>query len=309
MEWIILLIPLFVLVFSGVFVFVAVSAASFIVYYYLAGGAQSMMGAAFWDSVQMYALVAVGCFILMGQLLLKSGVSKKAYSSLTPLMERIPGGLLHTNVAICALFASIFGASAATTAVVGSSAFPELRKRNYNLGLTIGTVAAGGTLGIMIPPSSAFIIYGALTETSVGALFAAGILPGILLAVLFSIYVAVKCIKHPEFAPRSESTEPLLTSLGRLLGIWPILLLIAVVLLPILAGWSTATEASGIGVFGSIIVGMLYGDLTVKGIVESVQESTHTFCMLLLVVSSAMLLAKSAALIGLPRTLSLTIGG
>ena len=309
MEWIVLLVPLFAFVFGGVFVFVAVGATAFIVYYFLAGGAHSMMGAAVWDSIQMYALVAVGCFILMGQIILKSGISQKAYRCMAPLMERIPGGLLHTNIAICALFASIFGASAATTAVVGSSAFPELKARKYNFGLTMGTVAAGGTLGIMIPPSAAFIIYGALTETSVGALFAAGIGPGILLAILFSIYVAVKCIRNPEFAPRSEAVEPLLSALKRLIGIWPIVVLIGVVLLPILAGWSTATEASGIGVFGSIVVGMLYGDLTFKQIIESVQESTHTFCMLLLVVCSAMLLAKSAALVGLPRSLSLYIGG
>ncbi|MFH2131950.1 MAG: TRAP transporter large permease [bacterium] len=309
MEWIVLLVPLFALVFSGVFVFVAVGVTSFIVYYFLAGEAQSMMGAAFWSSIQMYALVAVGCFILMGQIIMKSGISQKVYNSLAPIMERVPGGLLHTNIAICALFASIFGASAATTAVVGSSAFPELKKRNYHFGLTMGTVAAGGTLGIMIPPSAAFIIYGALTETSVGALFAAGILPGILLAILFSIYVAIKCIQHPEYAPRSETVEPIIPSLKYLIGIWPIVVLIAVVLIPILAGWSTATEASGIGVIGSILVGMLYGDLTLKDIVASVRESTHTFCMLLLVVCGAMLLAKSAALIGLPRALSLYIGG
>lgn len=309
MEWIVLLVPLFTLVFAGVYVYVALAVTAFIVYYALAGGAQAMMGAAVWGSIQMYPLVAVGCFILMGQIILKSGISQKVYNCMAPLMERVPGGLLHTNVAICALFASIFGASAATTAVVGSSAFPELKKRRYHFGLTMGTVAAGGTLGIMIPPSAAFIIYGALTEISVGALFAAGIFPGILLAVLFSIYVAFKCIKNPNFAPRKEEVEPLLPALAKLLGVWPILALIAVVLLPILAGWSTATEASGIGVIGSIVVGALYGKLTLRDVMESVKESTHTFCILLLVVCGAMLLAKSVALMGLPRALSLYIGG
>lgn len=309
MEWFVLLIPLFAMVFSGVFVFVALGMAALIVYYFLAGGAQSMMGAAVWDSIQMYALVAVGCFILMGQIMLKSGISQKVYNCMAPLMERVPGGLLHTNVAISALFAAVFGASAATTAVVGSSAFPELKKRRYHFGLTMGTVAAGGTLGIMIPPSAAFIIFGALTEVSVGALFAAGIIPGILLALLFSAYVAIKCIRNPEYAPRSESVEPILPAMKKVLGVWPILLLIAVVLVPILSGWSTATEASGIGVFGSIVVGMTYGNLKIKDLIESVRESTHTFCILLLVVCGATLLAKSAALIGLPRSLSLYVGG
>jgi tripartite ATP-independent transporter DctM subunit len=308
MEWIIILATVFGLVFSGLWLAIALGITGWVVFHFLANGSESMIGSAVWNGIQLYSIVAVSCFILMGQIILRSGISKKVYNSVSPLMERIPGGLLHTNIAICALFASVFGASAATAAVVGSTAFPELKARNYDYKLTLGTVAAGGTLGIMIPPSAAFIIYGALTEVSIGALFAAGILPGILLALLFSAYIWFAATRNPAVAPRSEKKEPLGSALMALLGLWPIVLLILVVLVPIFAGWATATESSGVGVFGGLIVGKIYGELTFKDIVESVKEATHTFVMLMFVVSGAMIFANAVAIIGLPRQLTMTIG-
>jgi tripartite ATP-independent transporter DctM subunit len=160
----------------------------------------------------------------------------------------------------------------------------------------------------MIPPSAAFIIYGALTETSVGALFAAGIVPGIMLAIMFSIFIGIKASLDLTIAPRVDPSLPLGASILKLLGIWPILLLIGAVLTPIFAGWSTATEASGLGALGAIVIGKLYGELTFKDIVQSVRETTYTFVMLLFVVCGAMILANSVALIGLPRQLTLLIG-
>ena len=308
MEWVIILGTVFGLVFSGLWLGVALGITGWVVFHFLANGAESMVGSSVWNGIQMYSIVAVSCFILMGQIILRSGISKKVYNSVSPLMERVPGGLLHTNIALCALFASVFGASAATAAVVGSTAFPELKARNYDYRLTLGTVAAGGTLGIMIPPSAAFIIYGALTGISIGALFAAGILPGILLALLFSSYIVIKATRNPEVAPRSEKMEPLGASLMRLLGLWPMVVLIAVVLVPIFAGWATATESSGVGVFGGLILGRFYGELTLKDIIESVKEATHTFVMLMFVVAGAMIFSQAVALIGLPRQLTMTIG-
>jgi C4-dicarboxylate transporter, DctM subunit len=309
MEWIVLLGTVFVLVFSGMWLAIALGITGWIVYYFLANGAQSMIGSAAWNGVQMYSLVAVSCFILMGQIVLRSGVSKKVYNCVSPLMQRIPGGLLHTNIALCALFAAVFGTSAATAAVVGSSAFPELKARRYDYKLTLGSVAAGGTLGILIPPSAAFIIYGVLAGVSIGALFAAGILPGIILAFMFSVYVAIRTLINPEIAPRDANPPPLLACVKMFLGIWPIILLILAVLIPIFAGWCTATEASGLGVVGAIILGRTYGTLSTKDLIESVKETTQTFVMLLFVVLGAMILANSVGLIGLPRQLSMIIGG
>jgi tripartite ATP-independent transporter DctM subunit len=286
---------------------IALGISGWVVYYFLANGSQSIIGSAAWNAVQMYSLVAVSCFILMGQIVLKSGISRKVYNCVSPIMGRIPGGLLHTNVALCALFASVFGTSAATAAVVGSSAFPELKSRGYDYKLTLGSVAAGGTLGILIPPSAAFIIYGVLTGVSIGALFAAGILPGIILACLFSVYISIRALLNPRVAPRDEERMPLWAAVKMLLGIWPIVLLIAAVLVPIFAGWCTATEASGLGVFGAILVGRTYGTLPVKSIIESVKETTQTFVMLLFVVLGAMILANSVGLIGLPRQLTTII--
>jgi len=308
MEWIVLLCSVFVLVFSGMWLAIALGITGWIVYYFLANGAQSMIGSAAWNGVQMYSLVAVSCFILMGQIVLRSGISKKVYDCVSPLMERIPGGLLHTNIALCALFASVFGTSAATAAVVGSSAFPELKSRHYDYKLTIGSVAAGGTLGILIPPSAAFIIYGVLTGVSIGALFAAGILPGIILACMFSVYIVIRAIINPKIAPREGDRLPFIDSLKMLLGIWPIILLIAVVLVPIFAGWCTATEASGVGVVGAIILGKTYGTISKENVLQSVKDTTQTFVMLLFVVLGAMILANAVGLIGLPRQLTMAIG-
>ena len=308
MAWAVLLVSVFVLVFSGLWLAIALGVSGWIVYCFLAHGAQATIASAAWHSMQMYSLVAVSCFILMGQLILRSGVSERVYGSISPLMEKIPGSLLHSNIVICALFASVFGSSAATAAVVGSGAFPILRARHYDRGMTLGTVAAGGTLGIMIPPSAGFIIYGSLTKVSIGALFAAGIIPGIMLAIMFSIYVFIKSSINKQIAPRTEQAVSLTASLKMAIGIWPVILLIIVVLVPILAGWCTATESSGFGVFGSLIMGKLYGNLTNQSIIESVKETTHTFVMLMFVVAGAMILANSAALIGLPRQLTLVIG-
>jgi C4-dicarboxylate transporter, DctM subunit len=307
MEWIVLLGTVFVLVFSGMWLAIALGITGWVVYYFLANGSQSIIGSAAWNGVQMYSLVAVSCFILMGQIVLRSGISSKVYNCVSPLMSRIPGGLLHTNIALCALFASVFGTSAATAAVVGSSAFPELKSRGYDYKLTLGSVAAGGTLGILIPPSAAFIIYGVLTGVSIGALFAAGILPGIILACLFSVYIAIRALIDPRVAPRGEDLIPLWAAVRMLLGIWPIMLLIAAVLVPIFAGWCTATEASGLGVVGAILLGRTYGTLPAKNIIESIKETTQTFVMLLFVVLGAMILANSVGLIGLPRQLTTVI--
>ena len=278
MEWIILLCSVFIFVFSGMWLAIALGITGWIVYYFLANGAQSMIGSAAWNGVQMYSLVAVSCFILMGQIVLRSGISKKVYDCVSPIMERVPGGLLHTNIALCALFASVFGTSAATAAVVGSSAFPELKSRHYDYKLTLGSVAAGGTLGILIPPSAAFIIYGVLTGVSIGALFAAGILPGIALACMFSVYIVIRALLNPQIAPREGDRLAFVESLKILLGIWPIILLITVVLVPIFAGWCTATESSGIGVVGAIILGKTYGMLSKKSILESVQRHYSNVC-------------------------------
>ena len=309
MAWLVLLASVFGLVFSGLWLAIALGASAFIVYYFLAHGAQATIGVAAWHSIQMYSLVAVGCFILMGQIVLRSGVSKKIYDSMSPLLERLPGGLLHTNIFTCAMFAAIFGSSAATAAVVGSAGLPELRARHYDDGMALGTIAAGGTLGIMIPPSAAFIIYGSLTEVSIGALFAAGILPGIMLAVMFSAYIVVKAMRNPRVAPRSESSLTLAASLRRVAGVWPLAVLILAVLVPILSGWTTATESSAFGVIGGIILGKFYGNLTIKSLIDSVKEATHTYVMLMFVVCGAMILAIAAGLIGLPRQLVLLVTG
>lgn len=309
MSWVIILGIVFVAALSGVWLAIALGGAALVAYHFLSGGIEIVSGYSTWDNLTIYTFAAIPCFILMGKFIEKSGVSTKIYKSLSPLMARFPGRLLHTNIVTCALFSAIFGASAPTAAAVGTVAIPEMRKRHYDDRLILGTVAAGGTLGIMIPPSAALIIYGTLTNTSIGALFAAGILPGVMTAIFMIAYIFIRALRNPEISPATEPPFPLGASLLKAVQIWPVMALIIMVLAPIWLGWATAVEASGIGVFGSLIVSSVSGKVSREFLINSVKETTDLCVMLFFVISGAMLLANAVAIQGLPRQLVMAIQG
>ncbi len=169
---------------------------------FYSNGATSVAIDAIWNVFNSFTLSAVPMFILLGEILLRSGISEKAYAAFSPVFRRIPGGLLHTNIAVCTLFGAVSGSSLSTAAAVGSVAYPEMSKRGYDKDTVVGSLAGGGTLGLLIPPSLSFLIYGALTETSIGRLFAAGIIPGIMVGAMFMLYLLVKCIRNPAIDQR-----------------------------------------------------------------------------------------------------------
>ena len=142
-------------------------------------------------------------FILLGEILLRSGISERIYSAFSPVFRKVPGGLLHSNIAVCTVFGAVSGSSLSTAAAVGSVAYPEMVKAGYDKEAVVGSLAGGGTLGLLIPPSLSFVIYGALTETSIGRLFIAGIIPGLMVSGLFMLYILILCIRKPNISPRS----------------------------------------------------------------------------------------------------------
>ena len=176
-------------------------------------------------------------------------------------------GLLHTNIAVCTVFGAISGSSLSTAAAVGSVAYPELSKRKYDDSMVVGSLAGGGTLGLLIPPSLSLLIYGALTETSIGKLFIGGIVPGILMAILFMAYILLRCTKNPAlWNLENEGDETFFKSFVQFLKIWPVAFLVIAVMGSIVFGIATPTEAAGVGVISSLILGYLWGDLTKEGV-------------------------------------------
>src|ERR1700722_14890115 len=218
------------------------------------------IGLVTWGSMNSFTLSAIPLFILMAELMQRSGLSFRIYRGLAKVVARLPGGLLQTNIVGCALFASISGSSVATAASIGGVALPQLVQRNYDRRLSAGSLAAGGALGILLPPSIAMIIYGTFTETSVAKLFMAGVIPGIMLTLMFMTYIGVRSFwggAVPRGAP--PDGVRVMTALA---DIVPFALLIGCIMGSIYAGWATPTEAASGGCLFSLILCLIWGELT-----------------------------------------------
>jgi tripartite ATP-independent transporter DctM subunit len=244
----------------------------------------------------------------MGEILVGSGLTKQVYSSLAPLFERLPGKLLQTVVIICALFGAISGSSMAVAAGVGSIVYPELERRNYNSSAIVGSLAGSGTLGIMIPPSIILVLYGAWQNVSVGKLFLAGVVPGILTAILFMIYIGITSKVHPHIIPKSDGKMmPLWPAFRKTINMWPIIALIFIILGTIYLGLATPTESAGMGVVGALILGALFGNLSFKSIGKSLFDTAIISGLIGLIIIGASILAQSVAIVGLPRQLVMVL--
>jgi len=287
-------------VLSGAVLGAALGLTGFVILHFFAGGATQMGVQAAWNVLNEFTLTAVPLFILLGDVLVASGLSAGVYRAMAPLFGRLPGGLLHTNVAVCTVFGAVSGSSMSVAAAVGSVAYPELERRGYDRGMVVATLAAGGTLGLLIPPSLSLLIYGALTDTSIGRLFLAGVLPGLMMAGLFMAYTFGRCLLQPGLVPR-DAPVPLPSALLSLLRIWPLALLIVAVLGSLFAGLATPTEAAGVGVAAAIAMGFLMGELTPGRLVEAFVSSARTFAVVGVVFLGAVILAQSISLLGLPQ--------
>ena len=304
MFWTTLLSVLILTASTGTALGSALGLTGLIILHFFAEGATSLALNAVWNVLNEFTLSAIPLFIIMGEILLESGVSQKIYSSLSGIFRHIPGGLLHTNIAVCTVFGAISGSSLSTAAAVGSVAYPEMSKRNYNEPMVVGSLAGGGTLGLLIPPSLSLLIYGALTETSIGKLFMGGILPGILMAILFMLYIFIRCTKNPKlWDSDTYNEEKLSSSIIDLLKIWPIAFLIIAVMGSIVLGIATPTEAAGVGVISSLLLGLFWGDLSKEKIFKCFYNSAITYGSIGFVVVGAVILAQSISILGIPQKL------
>jgi C4-dicarboxylate transporter DctM subunit len=246
-----------------------------------------------------FTLSAIPLFILLGEILLASGLSARLYQAVSPVFRRVPGGLLHSNIVVSTMFGAVNGSSMSTAAAVGSVAYPALSTQGYRKSDIVATVAAGGTLGLLIPPSLSLLIYGAITDTSIGRLFLAGVLPGLLFAAMFHCIIWLQSRAPDGALDLSRERE---SWLG-VLQAWPVLVLILAIMGSIIGGFATPTEAAGIGVVASILIGAVVGDLRFAGLVNAIHRSVSTFAALGFVILGATILAQSISVLGLPRQL------
>ena len=295
---------------SGLWVPFAITVAS-LLYVATHGGLGSLkaMGLVSWGSMDSFTLTAIPLFIMLALIMEKSGLSFSVYRALSLFVKRIPGGLLQTNVAGCALFAAISGSSVATAAAIGSVALPQLLQRGYDRKLSAGTLAAGGTLGIMIPPSLAFIIYGTFTETSIAKLFMAGVVPGLVLTGLFMLYVAIHAILKPEIAPRETAAITRQEWTRALFDLMPFVLLIGGTMGSIYMGLVTPTEAAGVGCLFAIIIARIWGNLDWQSFREAMFETVLVSGNILFIVYSAFLFSYAISMAGVGRDLTNFLGG
>ena len=261
------------------------------------------LGEIFWRSSNDFLIVAVPMFVLLGELVLRAGIAKRMYDALGHWLSWLPGGLMHTNVGSCAMFAATSGSSVATAATLGTVAMPECERHGYNRRLFLGTLASGGTLGILIPPSINLIVYGLLTNTSVPKLYLAGFLPGILLALLFMGTVLVACLVRPDFGgePVRSSWRARFYSLVDLL---PPLFLFLLVIGSIYAGLATPTEAAALGVIGALVLSVWTGTLSVDMLKDALLSTMRTTGVIMLIILAAVYLNFVLAAIGLTRELT-----
>ncbi|MBN1277769.1 MAG: TRAP transporter large permease [Deltaproteobacteria bacterium] len=266
-------------------------------------GGMRMLAKDFFDIFGSYSLTVVPLFMLMGQITFHAGISSRLFDTAYKLIGHYPGGLAMAAVAACAGFAAICGSTNAAAATMGTVALPEMKRYKYNDELATGTIAAGGSLGILIPPSVIFIVYGILTEQSIGSLFIAGIVPGILLSVFFilAIYIWVKL--KPDTAPRGPKTtfkEKMLS----LAGVGDTLILFILVMGGLFAGFFTPTEAGAVGAGGAILLGFIRRRLTWKGFIQAAIESTRISCMVLVIVAGATMFGHFLAITRIPFALA-----
>ncbi len=267
----------------------------------------SILATTGWNNTSGSAMMALPMFVWMGEILFRSRISENLFKGLTPWMDRIPGRLLHVNILACTFFAAVSGSSAATTATVGKITVPELTKRGYNKSLTVGSLAGAGTLGFLIPPSMMMLVYGIIGDVSIGKLFIAGIIPGFMLAGVFSLYIMVRCLITPSMAPAGAEHHTWLQRFQAIPEILPVLVLILIVLGSLYAGWATPTEAGAVGVVGSMLFALLTKSMNAKVFRDSLMGSIKTTSMIMLIVLGASYLSVVVGYLGITKKLTMLV--
>lgn len=262
------------------------------------------LASAYWEATGSWTLAALPMFVWMGEILFRTKLSEELFNGLSPWVRRLPGGLLHVNILACGIFGSVSGSSAATCATVSKIALPELKRRGYSEKVAVGSLATAGTLGIMIPPSIIMVVYAVAAEVSIVRVFIAGMIPGLMVMALFSLYIIVWAVLNPKLQPAPEPRLPLRAKLRQSAQLIPCALLIIAVIGTMFVGWATATEAAAFGVLGSLVLAAVTGTLTWRNFVDSLLGATRLSCMIMFILAGAAFLTKAMALTGIPAALA-----
>ncbi|RKJ76090.1 MULTISPECIES: TRAP transporter large permease [unclassified Pyramidobacter] len=255
-----------------------------------------------WSASCSFTLTAIPLFVLMAEIILRSGLSDDFYKGISIMLCRIPGGLIHTNIIGCGIFSAISGSSVATAAAIGTAAIPELRKRHYSDELSLGSLAAGGTLGILIPPSITMIIYGDMLQVSVAKLFTAGIVPGIIFVVLFMVYIGIRVLFNPSLVPQHEHVDISLKE--RIVAVMksvPVLMLLVLILGGIYTGICTPTEAAALGVLGALAICISMGKFSCRKLYDALASSVKSTVMIMIITVGAQVLSFAFVNSGVTR--------
>ena len=300
-----LLVMLLLILGSGVWIGLTLTGVAWIaVTLFSSRPAGDAMAVTVWGSSSSWTLTALPLFVWMGEILFRTRLSDDMFKGLAPWVQGLPGRLLHTNVIGCTIFAAVSGSSAATCATIGKMTLPELTRRGYPEHMVIGTLAGASTLGLLIPPSIIMIVYGVAAEVSISRLFIAGVLPGIMLACLFSGYIMLWALRYPHQVPAAVERFTFMQKLAASTSLIPVVSLIIAVLGSIYSGVATATEAAAVGVLGSLIISLLQGSMTWSTFRAALMGATRLYCMIALILAGASFLTLSMGYIGLPRHLA-----
>ena len=266
------------------------------------------IGETSWGASSDVIVVSVPMFILMGELMLRSGVAERMYDAMTKWLAWLPGGLMHSNIGACAMFAATSGSSAATAATIGTVALPEMKKHGYSVSLYTGSLAAGGTLGILIPPSINMVVYGVLTNTSIPQLYLAGFIPGFLLAALFRLTILIACLFRPAWGGRKIEVS-WADRINCLPALIPPFCLFLLVIGSIYAGWATPTEAASLGVVATFALAAFNGRLNMKVLRLAFEGTMRSTAMIMLIFVGAFFLNFVLSAVGLSREITNLITG
>lgn len=257
-----------------------------------------------WGAVSDWSLAALPLFIWMGEILFRTRLSKDLFEGLTPWLSRVPGRLLHVNILSCGIFAAVSGSSAATAATIGKMTLPELKRQGYDDKMAIATLAGSGTLGLLIPPSIILIVYGVAAEVSIGRLFMAGALPGIMLVIMFMGYTVFWSMRQKGGKAQPTTHYSWAQKLHSLTRLIPVSALVIFIIGSIYAGLTTPTEAAAFGVLGSLVLALCSGSLNLKSFIDSLMGAVKTSCMIIFILAGAAFLTMAMGFIGLPRMLA-----
>ena len=263
----------------------------------------SLLASTMWDASWNWALTALPLFIWMGEILFRTRLSSDMFKGLSPMLSRLPGGLLHVNVVGCGIMAAVAGSSAVTCATIGRMSIPELTKRKYDETLSIGSLAGSGTLGLLIPPSIMLIVYGVLAQQSISRLFIAGVLPGIMIILIFMSYISIRSIINPSLAPKEKKRYTLYEKIIAGKHLFPVVGLIFCVLGSIYGGYATPTEAATIGVCGALLLAWATKTLNWSSFKASLMGAVKTSCMINFIIVGAAFLSVAMGYTGIPKQL------